>query len=149
MENQILQPIPYLGFDGRCAEALDFYADLFGGEIVSKMTFGDMPQDMPGSMPITEDAKNRVVNEMLMLPGGAMLYGGDTPPGMPFSPMSGIMLTLNFPTVDEAQTVFDGLAEDGEITMPFAPTFWSEKFGMVTDKFGIHWAVNGNLAVNG
>lgn len=141
MTSYILQPIPYLAFDGKCAEALDFYAALFGGKIISKMTFGDMP----GDMPIPDDAKNRVVNEMLELPGGAMIYGGDCPPGRPHSPMSGLMLTLNFPTVADAETVFNALADGGEVSMPFAATFWAEKFGMVTDKYGVHWAINGNL----
>jgi len=145
MEDFTLQPIPYLSFDANCTEALDFYAKLFGGTVVSKMTFGDMP----GDFPVPDESKNLVVNGMLALPGGAMLYGGDTPPGRSHSPMTGLMLTLNFPTVDQAQRVFDGLAESGEVTMPFAPTFWSEKFGMVTDKFGIHWGVNGNLAAHG
>ena len=137
-----LQPVPYLSFDGKCAEALDFYAALFGGKIISKMTFGDMP----GDFPVPEEAKSRVVNEMLELPGGAMLYGGDTPPGMTYKPMTGLMLALNFPTVEQAQNIFDQLADGGSVTMPFAPTFWAEKFGMVTDKYGIHWGVNGNLA---
>jgi PhnB protein len=141
VDNYTLQPIPYLAFDGKCAEALDFYAALFGGKIVSKMTFGDMPADMP--MPA--EAKDRVVNEMLELPGGAMLYGGDTPPGMTYSAMTGLTLTLNFPTVEQAEKVFDALADSGKVTMPFAPVFWSEKFGMVTDKYAIHWAINGNL----
>jgi PhnB protein len=141
MDNSIVQLIPYLPFDGKCAEALDFYANLLGGTIVRKMTYGEMP----GDMPVPDDAKDRVVNEMLELPGGAMLYGGDCPPGRTPDPVSGLMLTLNFPTVDQAQEVFDGLAEGGEITMPFAPVFWAAKFGMVTDKYGIPWGINGNL----
>jgi PhnB protein len=143
VDNYKLQPIPYLAFNGNCAEALDFYSALFGGKIIGKMTFGEMP----GDMPIPDEAKSGVVNEMLELPGGAMLYGGDTPPGMTYSPMAGLSLALNFPTVEQAQKVFDGLAAGGEIKMPFAPTFWAEKFGMVTDKYGVHWAVNGNLGM--
>ena len=77
MDTHTLQPIPYLSFDGNCAEALDFYAEIFGGAITFKMTFGEMP----GDMPLAEEDKGRVVNEVLSLPGGAMLYGGDTPPG--------------------------------------------------------------------
>ena len=59
------------------------------------------------------------------------------------------MLALNFPTVEEGQRVFDALAEGGSIFMPFEPTFWAEKFGMVTDKFGIHWGINGNNRMTG
>ena len=143
MSGHALQPIPYLSFDGNCAEAIDFYATLFEGKVIGKTTFGDMP----GDFPVPNDAKSRVVNAMLELPGGAMLYGGDTPPGRPFTPMAGLMLAINFPTVEQGQKVFNGLAEGGEVTMPFAPTFWAEKFGMVTDKYGIHWGVNGNLGM--
>lgn len=141
MNNDILQPIPYLLFDGKCAEALDFYAALFGGKIVSKTTFGEMP----GDIPIPEEAKDRIVNEMLELPGGLMLYGGDTGPGRTHTPMTGFMLALNFPTVEQAQNVFDKLADNGQISMPFVPALLAEKFGMVTDKYGIHWCVSGNL----
>ena len=143
MAGFVLQPIPYLAFDGNCSEALDFYASLFDGKIVGKMTFGEMP----GDFPVPEDAKNCVVNESLELPGGAIIYGGDTPPGRAFTPMAGLMPALNFPTVDQAQKAFDGQAAGGQVTMPFAPTCWAEKFGMVSDKFGIHWGVNGNMGM--
>jgi len=145
MNSDALQPIPYLFFDGKCSEAFDFYADLFGGKIVSKMTYGDLPADMHGDMPIPDEAMGFVVNERLELADGLMLYGGDTRPGWAHAPMAGVMLALNFPTVEQAQNVFDKLADGGHISMPFAPAFWAEKFGMVTDKYGIEWCVNGNL----
>ena len=59
--------------------------------------------------------------------------------------MAGLTLAVNFPTVEQAQKVFNALADGGKVTMPFAPTFWAEKFGMMTDKYAIHWAINGNL----
>jgi PhnB protein len=59
------------------------------------------------------------------------------------------MITLNFPTVEEAEQTFNQLADGGEISMPFSPSFWAEKFGMLTDKFGIDWAINGNLPSRG
>jgi PhnB protein len=67
---------------------------------------------------------------------------------MTYSPMAGLSLALIFPTVEQAQKVFEGLAADGQVKMPFAPTFWAEMFGMVTDKYGVHWAVNGNMRMN-
>jgi PhnB protein len=136
-----LQPIPYLSFDGNCAEAFDFYAELFGGKITGKMTYADMPMEM--GMP--DESKHLMMHEQLELPGGALLYGGDSTSCSPHKPMTGLMLALNFPTADQAQSVFDRLADGGEVSMPFEPSFWSEKFGMVTDKYGIHWAINGNL----
>lgn len=141
MSNHILQPIPYLFFNGQCLEALSFYGDILGGKVVSKMTYGEMP----GDMPCPEEAKNRIMNAMLELPGGMMIYGSDSFPGRDASPVSGFMVTLNFPTAEEAELVFNKLSAGGEISMPFSPSFWAEKFGMLTDRYGIEWAVNGNL----
>ena len=143
-----LQPIPYLFFQAKCAEAFDFYTDLFGGKIVSKTTYGDLPPEMMAGMPSPDDAKSLVMNEILELPGGLKIYGGDARPGVTHAPMSGFMLALNFETVDEGQAVFDKLCEAGHVSMPFVPTFWAEGFGMVTDKFGIDWCVSGNPSIS-
>ena len=137
MNTTPIQPIPYLFFNGTCAEAMDFYAELFGGKVVSKMLYGDMPAEMP----CPEVAKNRVMNAQLNLPGNGMIYASDSFPGRE-SPVLGFMIALNYPTVAEGQEAFDRLAIGGEISMPFEPTFWSEAFGMVTDKFGIDWMMN-------
>ncbi|MGL4230145.1 MAG: DUF6596 domain-containing protein [Casimicrobium sp.] len=67
----------------------------------------------------------------------------DSPPGMPYEGIKGIMLTLTYPTVSEATSVFNALAESGKITMPLSPTFWAKTFGMVTDRFGVSWGING------
>lgn len=141
MEQHAIQPIPYLFFEAKCAEAMAFYADIFGGK-VSSMTYGDMPGDQ-GCAP--DDAKHLIMNATLELPGGGLLYGSDAFPGQPMHGTSGFMVALVFECVDEAQRIFDRLAENGTVAMPFAPTFWSEKFGMLTDKFGIEWAINANL----
>ncbi len=143
MENVNLQPIPYLFFDGTCEKALEFYAGIFGGKIVSKMLYGDMPCDESAQMQCPEDAKTRVMNAMLELPGGAMIYASDAFPGRE-SPVSGFMIALNYPTVEQGEAIFNKLAEGGTISFPFSPTFWAEKFGMCTDQFGIDWAINGN-----
>lgn len=140
MSTQSIQPIPYLFFNGTCTEALDFYAKLFGGRVVSTALYGEMPAEFP----CPEEAKNRVMNAQLELPGGAMIYASDCFPGRE-SAVSGFMIALSYATVEEGQNVFDQLAEGGEVSMPYEPSFWSEKFGMVTDKFGIDWAINGNL----
>lgn len=145
MDHFKLQPIPYLFFDGTCAAAMDFYAEVFGGKVVSVMTYGEMP----GDMPCPDEAKNRVMNAMLELPGGALIYASDSFPGRASGPVSGFMIALNYPTTDEGEKVFDRLADGGEVVMPYSPSFWAEKFGMLTDKYGIEWAINGNLAPRG
>jgi PhnB protein len=72
-----------------------------------------------------------------------MLMAGDAPPGMPFDGIKGVMLALQFDTVAQAQAAFQALGEGGQVTMPLAPTFWARSFGMLTDRFGVSWAVNG------
>ena len=79
----------------------------------------------------------------LELPGGSMLMAGDTPPGMPYEEISGVMIALQFDSNDQASEAFQALAQGGQETMPLSPTFWAEIFGMVTDQFGVSWAVNG------
>ena len=79
----------------------------------------------------------------LELPGGAMLFAGDTPPGVAHEGIKGCMLALQYDTVDQALSAFHALAQGGQVTMPLGPTFWAKTFGMLTDRYGVSWAVNG------
>ena len=72
-----------------------------------------------------------------------VLMAGDSMVGEPYEGMRGIMMTLTYPTASEAKRVFEVLAEGGHVQMPLGETFWAETFGMVTDRFGTPWAVNG------
>ncbi len=137
----MLQPIPYLAFDGQCAEAMRFYARTLGGKL-GMLTNGQSPfadQCPPEHL-------DRVMHARLELDGGAFLYGGDCPPHIPYQGIHGVSLTLNYDTIEQAEQVFNALAEGGQVTMPFADTFWAKKFGMLTDRFGCNWIVNGELA---
>lgn len=136
-----LQPIPYLGFDGNCAEAMRFYERTFGGTIVSMVTAADSP--MADQVP--KEFLNRIMNAQLELPGGHLLYAGDAPAHIPYEGIKGISITLNYDTVEEAEAVFNALAEGGKVTMPYSPTFWAKKFGMLIDRFGVAWIINGEL----
>lgn len=78
-----------------------------------------------------------------------MLFAGDVPPGMAFDGMNGVMLALQYEGVEDAHRAFDALAQGGTITMPLAPAFWAQTFGMVTDRFGVGWAVNGGPIASG
>ena len=136
-----LQPIPYLSFDGNCAEAMRFYEETLDGTIKVMMSGSQVPiQDE-----MCAAFGDRILNSQLELPGGAMLYAGDCPTHMPYEGIKGVSLTLNFDTVDEGEEIFNKLATGGQIFMPYEPTFWAEKFGMVTDKFGVTWVINGVL----
>lgn len=134
-----LQPIPYLHFHGNSRDTLEFYAEILGATIGPITTFGDMDPAC------AEEEKNRIANVQLNLPGGMVLYLGDCPSYFPVEKFSGFSLTLNYADVAEGEAVFHKLAEGGKITMPWADTFWSEKFGGVDDKFGVSWLINGGF----
>ena len=140
-KTKTLQPIPYLSFNGNCREAVNFYKDLLGGKLIGITTFGETP--MAASMK-SEELEN-VVNAQLELPGGPILMAGDAPSMFPYEGVRGVTICLNFDSVEEAEEAFNGLAEGGRITMPFSDTFWAKKFGMVEDRFGVPWIINGEL----
>ncbi len=132
------QPIPYLAFDGACAEAMRFYAQVLRG------TLGMMTnRQSPFAERCPPEHLDRVAHAQLEFEDGMSLYAGDCPPGVPYHGVHGVSITLNYDNVAEAQQVFDALAEGGTVTMPFSETFWAKKFGMLTDRFGCQWIVNG------
>ena len=136
-----LQPIPYLSFDGTCAEAMRFYEKVLGGKIKVMMSGGQSP--MADQIP--KEFADRIMNAQLELPGGSFLYAGDCPSHMPYEGIKGVSVALNFDDVAEAEAIFNALSQGGKITMPFSPTFWAKKFGMLVDRFGVPWIINGEL----
>ncbi|CAN5552727.1 VOC family protein [soil metagenome] len=133
------QAIAYLNFDGTCAEAMRFYEQALGAKIAILMTGAESP--VAASMP--REFANRIMHARLILPGGSTLMAGDNPPHMPYEGIKGVSIALDYETVEEAEKVFNALAVGGRVTMPMAPAFWAEKFGMLIDKFGLPWIVNG------
>ena len=139
----------YLSFDGCTREAFTFYAQALGASIVAMQRYADMPAPAAddagcagGPPPVCGDGEG-IMHACLLLPGGAMMMAGDTPPGVAFERIHGVMLALQYDGVDAAQAAFQALASGGQVTMPLGPTFWARCFGMVTDRFGVSWAVNG------
>ncbi|MCY1402220.1 hypothetical protein D3C76_1107310 [compost metagenome] len=136
---------PYLSFNGNTREAFAFYEKALGAKIETLMSYADMPasensgEGCGGYVPSADS----IMHGCLVLPGGAMLFAGDTPAGMPYEGIKGVMLALQYDTVDKAQSVFHELSQGGQVTMPLAPAFWARTFGMLTDRFGVSWAVNG------
>ncbi|MES0810835.1 glyoxalase/bleomycin resistance/extradiol dioxygenase family protein [Roseibium sp. SCPC15] len=129
-----MQPIPYIFFNGNCAQAMARYAEIFGG------TPEMMPaSQMPPEFPVPEDRKTWIMHSSLKI-GDGLLMASDNIMGDAVA-MSGCAVTLSLPALEDARSVFEKLAEGGEITMAFAPTFWSTGFGTLTDRFGIHWMV--------
>ncbi len=137
---------PYLTFGGNTREAYAFYEKALGAKIETMMSYADMPPMAVGDTGCADGplpSGDGIMHACLSLPGGAMLFAGDAPPGMPFDGMKGVMLALQYDTIAQAETVFRTLGTGGKVTMPLAPAFWSKTFGMLTDRFGVSWAING------
>mgnify|MGYP006187238335 CR=1 FL=1 len=133
----------YLNFNGNCEEAFNFYKSVFGGEFNYLGRFGDMPASEDYKVP--EADKNKVMHVSLPI-GSSILMGSDTggewAPGFILGNNFSISVTAN--SKEEADNLFNGLAEGGKITMPMASTFWGDYFGMLTDKFGVNWMFSFN-----
>ena len=127
----------YLSFDGDCADAFRFYEKVLGGKLEMLMTFADSP--MAGQ--VGPEWQNRVIHAYLAVDGGAIM-GGDAPPGAYVRP-AGFCANVQVDNVEEAERIFNALAEGGQITMPLEKSFWAERFGMLVDRFGVPWIVNG------
>jgi PhnB protein len=130
----------YLSFDGTCAEAMLFYARVLGARLEALITYGDAPG--PERPPASH--ADKVMHAYLVHPEWELM-AGDMPPGMAYGGIQGVMLTLSYPTAAEGRRIFDALAAGGQVTMPPGETFWADFFGMVTDRYGVPWGVNGGL----
>lgn len=128
---------PYLSFEGRCQEALDFYKTAIGAQIEVVMLFKDAPPEVQPQ--IQEQAKNKVMHSsfkvgetQIMATDGGCSGGGS---------FSGVSLTLNVSSNAEAEKMFAALGQGGKVTMPMSETFFAHRFGTVADKFGVNWMV--------
>jgi PhnB protein len=133
------QPIPYLHFPGTCRDAVHFYEKALAAKVTKLLTIGESPI----AAHCTPDSFGDILHAHLELPGGGELMAGDSPRDMRDGTMQGVSLALNYASVAEAERVFRALGEGGEVTMPMQPSFWAKMFGMVTDRFGAAWIVNG------
>ncbi|HLP18652.1 MAG TPA: VOC family protein [Chitinophagales bacterium] len=130
----------YLTFNGNCEEAFNYYKSVFGGEFAYIGRFKDMP---PSEKPMPAEDADKLMHVSLPLGGGTVLMGSDTGSewGAHFKQGNNFSISVNASSKEEADKLFNGLAVGGQVTMPLAKTFWSEYFGMLTDKFGINWMV--------
>lgn len=127
--------VPYLNFNGNCAEAMKFYHSILGGDL-DLQTYEDTPE-----MPSSPENKDKVVHATLK--NGSIVFMASD--GNPLSEVKfgdSVNLSLNGPDNEELTEYFNKLAEGGKILMPLEKQFWGDKFGMLTDKFGINWMVN-------
>jgi PhnB protein len=129
---------PYINFNDNCEEAFTFYKSVFGGEFSSFSRFKEMP---PG-MPMEKDEENKVLHVALPISKETVLMGSDIPKSTPASVVgTNLNISINAESEKEADKLFNGLAQGGNVIMPIGKTFWGAYFGMLTDKFRIQWMV--------
>jgi len=129
---------PYLFFEGRCEEAIEFYRKALGAQVEMLMRFKDAPagEGPPGPKPPAE----KIMHASLKV-GDAVVMASD---GMCNNKpsFSGFSLSVPAASVAQGEKLMKALSEGGQVTMPFGKTFWSPGFGMVSDRFGVSWMVN-------
>lgn len=127
---------PYLDFDGRAEEAITFYQRALGAKLNFLMRHGDSPEPPPPGM-LPPGMEQKVMHADLTAGDAHFMVSDGRCGGQPS--FTGVMLNLAFPDAAAAKRAFDGLADGGTVTMPLGATFFSPCFGMLTDRFGVHW----------
>jgi PhnB protein len=129
---------PYLFFDGRCEEAIEFYRKALGAEVTMLMRYKESPEPPPpGKVP--PGSENKVLHSNLRI-GETMVMASDGHcQGKPS--FQGFSLSVTAPNEAEAERMFTALADGGQVQMPLAKTFFSPRFGMVADRFGVSWMI--------
>lgn len=128
---------PYLTFSGRCDEALAFYQQAVGAEIQMVLRFNESPEPTPPGM-LPPGYESKVMHSSMKIGNSIVMATDGCDPAVKFD---GFTLTLTVATMAEADKYFAALVEGGQTVMPLTKTFWSPRFGMLKDKFGISWMV--------
>lgn len=133
-----MQLVTYLLFDGNAEEAFDFYARCLGGKVTRLSRFGEAPPEIP--MP--PEMRDKVMHIRLEV-GDAVLMASDAMSSMgPYEPIKSCSVAIQLDAPAEAERIFHALAEGGTVQMPIGETFWSARFGMLVDRYGVPWMVN-------
>jgi PhnB protein len=133
--NSIVQP--YLFFDGRCEEAIEFYKKALGAKVVMLLRYKESPEaPPPGCAPADS---NKVMHAQFQIGEAVIMASDGRATGKPH--FEGFALSLSLSTPAEVDQAFGALADGGKVEMPLAKTFFSARFGMVADKFGVFWMV--------
>lgn len=132
-----MQVQPYLFFDGRCEEALEFYRAALGARVQMLMRFKDSPQSAAGTIP--PGGENKVMHASFSIGDTTVLASDGNCAGQPA--FQGFALSLTVPSAAEAESLFAALGAGGQVQMPLTQTFFSPRFGMVADRFGVSWMI--------
>ncbi|MGE5640002.1 MAG: VOC family protein [Clostridia bacterium] len=133
-----MQIQPYLFFEGRCEEAIQFYQQALGAKVEMLMRNKEAPQAPPPGM-LPPGSENKVMHATLKIGEATVMASDGHVSGKP--DFKGFSLSLDFKTEGEAEKAFRALSAGGQVTMPLSKTFFAKSFGMLADKFGVHWMV--------
>jgi PhnB protein len=131
-----MQCNPYLLFNGNCEEAFKVYEKVLGGKIIAMAKVSDTPAAEQHS----PDFRDKIMHARMTF-GNNTLMASDAPT-QHFEAAKGMQVSLNVDTPAEAERIFKALSEGGNVKMPIQETFWAQRFGMLTDRFGTPWMVN-------
>lgn len=134
-----MQIQPYLFFEGRCEEALDFYRSVLGAEIILLMRYKESPEPPPPGC-VAPGSEEKVMHASVRIGETTIMASDGMCQGKPN--FRGFSLALNVASEAEVDRIFNALAQGGEVRMPLGKTFWSPRFGMVADRFGVGWMVS-------
>ncbi len=129
---------PYLFFDGRTEEAIEFYRQALGAEVTMMMRYSDSPEPMPPGM-VPPGSENKIMHASLQIGDATVMASDGGCRGA--ASFQGFSLSVSAKDAAEAQTLFDRLGEGGEVQMPLGKTFFAPAFGIVADRFGVSWMV--------
>jgi PhnB protein len=133
-----MQVQPYLFFDGRCEEAIEYYQKALGAEVMMLMHFKDSPEP-PDPSTCAPGAEDKVMHACFRIGETLLMASDGRCQGKPS--FEGISLSLSVADTSEAERLFGALADGGQVQMPLTETFFSPRFGMVADRFGVSWMI--------
>lgn len=133
---------PYINFNGNAEEAFTFYKSVFGGEFTEIMRFKDLSSP---EFPVPENEADKIMRIVLPV-GKSILIANDVPEslGRVNENENRSKISISAESKEEADRLFNGLSEDGEVEMPIGDSPWGSYFGMLRDKYGIEWTVEFN-----
>jgi PhnB protein len=132
---------PYLTFNGECEAAFELYKGVFGAEYKDFNRFKDYPTEPGQELPA--GTEEQIMHVSMPISKETILMGSDAHPLYPpITVGQHLSISINTESTEEADRIFAGLSNGGQITMPLEKTFWGAYFGMLTDQFGVMWMVN-------
>jgi len=126
----------YLHFNGRCEEAFKLYEKVLGGRIEAMIPH----EGTPAAEHVPPEWRKKIMHARLTI-GDQVLMGSDVPPGH-YNQPQGFRVNISIKNPADAERIFKALADKGKVTMPLDKTFWAQRFGMLSDQFGIPWMIN-------